>query len=106
MNSSQRIDSIIQLLEKEPNDSFLNYALSLEYHKSGRTEEAINLIEKLLLRDDSYLGAYLQLGKMYEEQLKPEKALSTYQKACTIAKLQNNNKALSELEEAIFFLED
>lgn len=106
MNSSERIESLLQLLKGEPNDSFLNYALSLEYQKSGRVNEAIALIENLLSRDETYLGAYLQLGKMYEEQLNGDMALKTYQKGCAIAKIQNQKKALAELEEAIFLLED
>lgn len=52
------------MLKNEPNDSFLNYALALEYGKLENVKKAIELIEALLVRDEEYLGAYYQLGKI------------------------------------------
>ena len=94
------------MLEKEPKDSFLNYALALEYQKQGDLNKAIELIEKVIAHDENYLGAYLQLGQCYEECNQPAKALERYKKGCVIAKKQNNNKALSEINQAIFMLEE
>ena len=106
MNSSERINSLLQLLEREPHDSFLNYALALEYHKQGNANLAIELIEKVIKVDDNYLGAYFQLGQLYEETGKGDKALVTYQKGCIVAQKQNNHKTLSELNQAIFMLDN
>ena len=106
MNASERINSLLRLLEKEPLDSFLNYALGLEYHKQGNANLAIELIEKVIKGDQNYLGAYLQLGQLYEEVGKGDKALVTYQNGCIVAQKQNNHKTLSELNQAIFMLEE
>ncbi|MES2592302.1 MAG: hypothetical protein V4608_10485 [Bacteroidota bacterium] len=94
------------MLKNEPNDSFLSYALALEYAKLNDTTKAIELIEELLGRDENYLGAYYQLGKYYEQTQELEKASAIYTKGLTIAKLQKNNKALGELNEALMMLED
>jgi tetratricopeptide (TPR) repeat protein len=104
--SNSRLNQIQEMLKDEPNDSFLNYALALEYAKINDTKKAIEIIEMLLLRDENYLGAYYQLGKYYEQEEQPDKAISIYNKGVAIAKLQNNKKTLGELNEALWILED
>lgn len=94
------------MLKSEPNDSFLNYALALEYAKMDDVQKAIDLIETLLLKDENYLGAYYQLGKYYEQISEIEKAAEIYKKGLSIARQQKNNKASGELNEALWMLED
>lgn len=101
-----RLDQIIEMLKTEPNDSFLNYALALEYVKANDVKKAIELIETLLSKDENYLGAYYQLGKYYEQIQNLPKAVSTYNKGIIIAQKIKNNKALGELNEALWMLED
>ena len=106
MQQSERIKSLTALLEKEPFDSFLNYAMALEMHKLGETKRSVEIIEELIFRDENYLGAYLQLGQIYEELQDTNKAVEAYHKGALIAMKQKNNKALSELNQAILILED
>ncbi|MGZ4048904.1 MAG: tetratricopeptide repeat protein [Bacteroidia bacterium] len=94
------------MLKTEPNDSFLNYALALEYAKVNNLKKAVELIEELLVRDENYLGAYYQLGKYYELLEQKQKAISVYNKGIAIAQKQKNNKAQGELNEALWMLED
>ncbi|MFL5764932.1 MAG: tetratricopeptide repeat protein [Bacteroidia bacterium] len=103
---SDRLEQLHEMLREEPDDSFLNYALALEYGKSGDIKKAIELIENVLQRDANYLGAYYQLGKYYEAVRQNENALLTYKKGAVIAQAQNNKKALGELNEALWMLED
>lgn len=103
---ASRLQYIQEMLEKEPNDSFLQYALSLEYAKLNYIEKAIELLEQLIIKDAGYLGAYYQLGKYYEQVGKPKQAENIYQKGILIAKSQNNRKTLGELNEALMLLED
>ena len=104
--SNSRLSQLEEMLKNEPNDSFLNYALALEYAKFEDVKKAIELIEALLLRDENYLGAYYQLGKYYEQLEEPQKAISIYNKGVVIAQTQKNNKAVGELNEALWMLED
>lgn len=99
-------EQLLEMLKTEPEDSFLNYALALEYAKSNDLQKAIELIENVLTKDENYLGAYYQLGKYYELINVPEKAIATYTKGVTIAKKQNNRKAQGELNEALMMLEE
>ncbi len=104
--SMSRLSQIEEMLKTEPNDSFLNYALALEFAKANEVHKAIELIENVLLREENYLGAYYQLGKFYEQIQDLPKAIDTYTKGIAIAKSVKNNKALGELNEALWMLED
>lgn len=101
-----RLSQIEEMLKFEPNDSFLNYALALEYAKINDVAKAIELIENLLVKDENYLGAYYQLGKYYEQIQNLPKAISTYNRGIIIAQKIKNIKALGELNEALLMLED
>lgn len=104
--ASSRLLQIVNMLKDEPHDSFLTYALALEYVKMKELNKAIEIIERLLNRDENYLGAYYQLGKLYEETAQTDKAIATYTKGIMIAGKQNNKKTLSELQQAIFLIEE
>ena len=104
--TTSRLQHIQEMLKNEPEDSFLNYALALEYAKTGDVKKAIELIEKLLQQNENYLGAYYQLGKYYEQIEQQQSAINTYKKGIVIAQLQNDKKTLGELNEALITLED
>ena len=102
----QRLQHIQEMLKNEPDDSFLNYALALEYAKINDINKATQIIEKLLERDENYLGAYYQLGKFYEQLELRESAVTTYKKGITIAQKLGNKKTLRELTEALMMLDE
>jgi tetratricopeptide (TPR) repeat protein len=101
-----RMEQLIKMLESEPYDSFLNYALSLEYAKINELNKAIQLIEAIITRDKNYLGAYYELGKYYELSGQPGLAIDIYKRGIEIASQQKNRKAQLELNEALLQLED
>ncbi len=96
-----RLNQILGMLEKNPEDSFLCYAAALEFKKNQKIDSAIDLLEKLLARDENYLPAYYQLGKLFEVALEFEKAKSIFLKGKTIAMNQKDMKTFSELEAAM-----
>lgn len=103
---SNRITQLLELIQKEPNDSFLNYALALEYAKLNETDKAITIIEEVLKRDENYLGAYYQLGQLFEQMQQINKAKETYGKGIVIARQQKSIKTLGELNTALMLIED
>ncbi len=104
--SNSRLENIQEMLKSEPEDSFLNYALALEYAKAGDIKKAISLIEQLHARDENYLGAYYQLGQFYEQNEQRDSAVTAYKKGIAIAELKKDRKSISELNEALMMLED
>lgn len=106
MEPVKRIDALLSMLQAEPKDVFLNYSLALEYV----AEKNFGLAEEQFLRvlnfQADYIPAFYQLGKLYEQQLQNQNALSIFKKGLELAKAQTNNKAINEFSEAIFMLED
>lgn len=101
-----RKDLLIEMLEKEPEDVFLNYALAVEFVGEGKYEEAEKQFLKTTKLNEGYLPCYYQLGQVAEKLNKEKEALEYYNKGVDLAKKQNNNKALNELNEAIWLLEE
>ena len=99
--STSRLLQIQEMLVKEPKDSFLNYALALEHLTLNDIPRAISIIAELLQRDENYLGAYYQLGKLYEETQEVNLAEEIYKKGMVVAQLQKNQKTFRELNEAL-----
>lgn len=106
MDRLGRIDMLVELLLKEPDDLFLNYALGLEYVAELSLNEAEVQFHKALQIDPDHIPSYYQLGKLFESQLKNDQALRYFKEGLEKAKQQKNNKAINEFGEAIFMLED
>lgn len=107
MQRSGRIETLIAILEKEPEDLFTNYALGIEYsNNTSELYKAEEQFKKVLGLDPDYIPAYYQLGKLFESQTKIPDALTYFKKGLELARIQKNNKAINEFNEAVFLLED
>ena len=95
-----RIEKLKSFLEQNPADSFVQHALALEYVKLGREEEAREVFETLLQRDEEYVGSYYHLGKLLERMSKKEEAIACYEKGMKVAKELKDNHAFNELQVA------
>lgn len=94
------------MIETDPDDSFLCYALALEQEKEGKFKDAIKTIEELMQKDPEYLGAYYKLGKLYEMTDQFVTAEKTYKKGIELATKKQDNKTRGELEEALWLIEE
>ncbi len=106
MSNSTRFDQLLKMLEQEPDDDFLNHALAIEFMSAEKIVDAIQVFEKLLNRNPNYLASYYQLGQALEKSGSNEKEIEIYKRGIAVAKEQNNKKALGELNEALWMLED
>ncbi len=101
----ERIDKLKTFLAANPEDSFLNHALALEYVKAGETVLARNVFETLLERDPGYVGSYYHLGKLLESTGSNTEAIIWYQKGIEVATKQGDYHARGELQAALDDLE-
>lgn len=106
MEKLPRKELIFDMLEKEPNDVFLNYALAMEHLSTSDFKDAESQLRKVLEINPAYLPCYYQLGQVNEKLSNLDTALTYYKQGVDLAKTQNNQKALGELNEAIWMLED
>ena len=92
-----RIEKILEMLNTNGMDSFLQHALALEYIKIGNDSLALEQFVSLLIDNPQYVGSYYHLGKLYERIGENEKAISTYEKGMAEAKNAKDNHSYNEL---------
>jgi Tfp pilus assembly protein PilF len=95
-----RIHSLLLLLERSADDSFLKHALALEYIKKGNDAEARKLLESLLEKNPAYEGSYYQLAKLLERAGDTEAAMKWYQRGMAAALNSGNQRTFNELQAA------
>ena len=95
-----RIEKLKAFLNENPKDSFVQHALALEYVKAGDDAEARLLFEKLLERDENYIGSYYHLARLLERNDAKESAIHWYEKGMLKAKEANDHHAYNELRAA------
>ena len=93
-----RLDKLLEFLQNEPEDEFLQYALATEYLRLNETEKGLEYYEKLVSKHPDYVGTYYHLGKLYEALDRKPDAISIYEKGMEVAKNKRDNHAFSELQ--------
>ena len=101
-----RKQQLLEFLESEPNDTFLKYALALEYIKEENYEQAKTALNEVLTLDKTYLAAYYQLGKIYEKHQNNNKAVEIYAEGMKQAQTKGDKHAYEELRFAAAGLDD
>src|SRR5690606_6202887 len=99
-----RIEQLRQFLKETPDDPFLHYALTMEYIKLGRHDEALENFEKLVEDYPDYLGTYYHFGKLLEKQGEKDRAANVYNLGINLARSKRNMHALGELQGALNLL--
>lgn len=102
---NNRLESLLGMHEKDPQDSFLMYGIALEYISSGKFEEAEKFFSQLLNADPNYVPAYMQYARLKEKQNDFEGAKKLYRKGITIANEAGDKHAAKEMEEFLDELE-
>jgi Tfp pilus assembly protein PilF len=92
-----RIERLKEFLRTNPNDSFVQHALALEYIKAGDDVAARRLFENVLQRDENYIGSYYHLAKLMERIGDRQGAIEVYEKGLQKAKEAGEQQAYNEL---------
>lgn len=95
-----RITRLQEFLSANPNDSFVQHALALEYVKLGNEAAARALFENILAFDEGYIGSYYHLAKLLERTQQTDAAIAVYEKGMQQARAAGDNHAYSELRSA------
>lgn len=101
-----RKELLLDMLTEQPEDAFLNYALTLELAKEGKKEEAINAGLSLLEKQADYLGAYHQVGLWLFEEARFKEAKTIVEAGIELAKSTKELKAAGEMQETLWMIED
>ena len=96
---SDRLNSLLKLLEQDPHDSFLSYGIALEHISTGNYEEAERYLSSIIKKDQDYVPAYMQLAQVYENLNLIDKAKNIYKEGIEIARKNNDSHTAEEMED-------
>ena len=85
------------MLESEPEQPFLLFALAKEYDAVDEVDLAIEYFEKLLEIDSEYIGGYYHLAELLNRQGEVRRAQSYVDVGIEVARGLGDEKNLAEL---------
>ena len=95
----KRVKELQKLIEKNPLDPFLIYAMTLEF--VGKNNEfCLASFRKLLNEFPDYLPTYYQAAKLFADCGYVKEARATYELGIKKTALSNDIKALEEIKNA------
>jgi tetratricopeptide (TPR) repeat protein len=104
MEQMERLQQLVTMLEKNPKDAFLLYAIGLEHKKAGALEEALRFLDGAIQADSGYCYAYYQRGQVLEQAGRTSDARQAYQDGIAAASRVGDAHAASELQGALEML--
>jgi tetratricopeptide (TPR) repeat protein len=103
---TNRLQYLTQLMENNPNDPFLLFAIAKEHEKNQDNISALFWYEQLKSKHPDYVGLYYHLGKLYERMENLPMAIDIYKSGANVAKIAKDNHALAELNGALIEIDD
>lgn len=96
--TSERLVKLQKMLEREPRDAFLLYAVGLEHRKLQQFDRALEYLEKVTEVDPGYVVAYQQRGQIYVHLRQLNEARQVYQQGIAAAAAKGDRHAQAEME--------
>jgi tetratricopeptide (TPR) repeat protein len=106
MNTSPRLEQLLQFQAAQPGDAFILFALAKEHEKLGNKDAALEHYEKLVATSPDYVGTYYHLGRLQQALGQPDAAVATYKTGLAVANKLGDRHAYSELATAKLELVD
>ena len=100
-----RIESLLNFLREDPDDSFVLYSLAQEYTRVGNVDEGRRYYHRLRQNNPGYIALYYHLGKLEESAGNPEVALEVYRDGIQRSADAGDHHTLGELKGALQLLE-
>lgn len=88
------------MLDTQPDDPFLRYALALEHISVGEDDKAQRIFEDLIHTQPEYFATYYHFAKLLERKGEMLRAHSIYEKGLEITKSLGESHAFNELRSA------
>ncbi len=98
---SDRMAQLTKMLDADPNDPFITYALAMEHRKADALEDAVKWFDRTIALDADYFYAYFHKARALDETGETETALACARIGLERALAGGDGKASGELEELI-----
>jgi predicted Zn-dependent protease len=94
-----RKEKLLAMLENDPDDPFLHYALGKEYLSEGDRSQARSKLQEVVDRFPEYHAAHFQLGQLLAEDGEANRAREIIQAGIAVAKQAGDQHAEMEMTE-------
>jgi tetratricopeptide (TPR) repeat protein len=103
--AEDRLSKLEGMLAKSPGDTFLLYAMGMEYKKRGDSRAAIEMFDKTIQHDWGYCYAYHQKGMILESTGDAAGAKQAYRAGIDAAERKGDLHAKEEIAAALSMIE-
>ena len=94
-----RKEQIQEMLAEDPKDTFLRYALAMEFKSEGSSEEGLKIFSELMQDDPPYVPAFFMAGQELAGLARIDEAQRTLEEGIAHAKTQGELHAAGEMTE-------
>ncbi len=94
---NERIEALREMLDTDPNDAFALYGLAMDLKAIDAGDEAIALLERLLIVETTHLYGHYQLGELLIADGEMEAAEGVLERGIEHAINAGDAKATNEL---------
>ena len=102
---TERMTKLQSLLERDPNDTFLLYAIALEHKKANDHAAALQWFDRVIAKDPGYSVAYHQAGLTQESAGDVAAAKAMYLRGIAAATQKGDHHAADEMRAALDMIE-
>ena len=89
------------MLQDDPTDSFLRYALAMELRKSASTQESLAILDGLMNDAPPHVPSFLMAAQQLVESENIAEARSTLRRGIDVARKQDEAHAAAEMSELL-----
>lgn len=94
-----RREQLEVMLAKDPNDTFLRYALAMELESASEFDASIGMFRGLMQDSPPYVPAFFMLGQLLARINRVEETRTVLGEGIEQAREQNDNHAAGEMSE-------
>lgn len=93
-----RREKLEKMLLGQPDDTFLHYAMAMEWLKEGKPDLALERLDRVLALDPGYLGAYFQKANTLAGEGRLGEARETLEVGIATARQKSDGHAADEMQ--------
>lgn len=99
--SNQRLQKLLEMLEKQPNDTVLLYALAMEHLGINDKSQAEQLFKQVLGIEPENVAAHYQLALIFQQTNRDREAVLMFEEGMKYAHLKGDLKTSNEFRTAL-----
>jgi len=96
-----RLEQLGKLLERDPDDVFLNFGLAMELRAAGDVDAALRQFDRALEIDPNYLAAYMRKGETLTNARRFDEARAVLERGADLARRQGEMHMLENITEML-----